>query len=365
MKKRVFCLLLVPLSCCFMALFSSCKLDNTKTEYSRRMLKNEIGQYFNNEYIGRAIWIDSNNCLFAFSPLSISEVNKEGHHKVYRYSVNNDEVDLIFDDELDGYFSNDESFYRVVNGNVLLVVGNSLLYFDSNYNYIKDKGIILEDGVFVCLSNDGQKAVILLNDKLYCANVESINNTIKAFDRYYGYLGNICFSADGNKIFQSVGTPEKTTIIDVFDIQTQTISHLTCLDSLSEDDYVGIGLLYPYDETHIMLRINGAEFTNFHDTYVLVDYTNDTCEVIHRSSSISEFSLDNASGTWELEKGEKIRVNIYPFNDKKISVELEEPLSNYGSTVWIDTYDYSFIYLNRISDNECNISVYIRDLEKL
>ena len=286
---------------------------------------------------------------------------------VYRYSADNNKFSVIFEGEVRGTFTTGQSSCCVMNDGFILMLEYELLFFDSDYKYLSSKTIRIEDNeiedneYFSCVSGSGGSALIKNDTTEYFVDLANPTERVKASKRYLGGIGHELITADDRTVLIPEGITGKTNGISVFDVETGGLSYLTCFDSFPEEDRIGVGIFYPYDETHAMLYINGTDYKDCHDTYALVDFVNDSYEIVYRTSDMWERPLPDASGTWTLEEkaSEKSKLTIYPFNSSRIIVGLEEAPTGLGGGVWINEKTYSFVYVYRLSENEFGVSVYV------
>ena len=362
--KRVFKSALLAALCISVLLISGCHAG-PRIKYERRGMTEEaiLSRFQGNEYFRNVFWIDGDNCLFAFSLVSYEEGHPPAPSAVYRWSASKNEVSLIFEGEVRGVFTPDQSSCRVTPDGFVLMLERELLFFDSDYNYLSEKTITLDgDEYFTCVSADGSTALIKDDFRIYYTELEKPAERTKVSGRYLGgCIGCELITADNKTVLTPEGNEGKTTGISVYDVETGALSHLSCLDSLREDDRIGEGMLYPYDDTHAMLVIGGAVYTDYHDTYALVDFVNDSCEVVYRTPDMEQHTLPDASGTWELKRNEEgDALVISPFDADPVSVALEEPHLDIGGAIWIDAGSLSFVYLHRSAESGASLSVYKR-----
>ena len=359
--KRFFKIALLAALCISVLLISGCHAG-PRVEYERREITDEaiLTRFNGNDYFRNVFWIDGDNCLFAFSLVSYEEGDPPAQSAVYRWSASENEVSLIFEGEVRGVFTPDQSSCRVTPDGFVLVLERELLFFDSDYKYLSEKTVALDgDEYFTCVSADGSAALIRDDFRLYYTGLESPAERKKVSGRYLGGMGYEMITADNKTVLTPEGNEGQTTGISVYAVETGALSRLSCLDSLPEDDLIGTGSLYPYDETHAMLVIGGAVYTDCHDTYALVDFVNDSCEVVYRTSDMERHPLPDASGTWKLERNEEgDALVVSPFDGDPVSVALEEPHLDIGGSVWVDGGSRSFVYLYRPSESGAILSAY-------
>ncbi|MBR5769163.1 MAG: hypothetical protein IKX98_03535 [Clostridia bacterium] len=359
--KRFFKIALLAALCISVLLISGCRAG-PRVEYERREITDEaiLTRFNGNDYFRNVFWIDGDNCLFAFSLVSYEEGHPPAPSAVYRWSASKNEVSLIFEGEVHGVFTPDQSSCRVTPDGFVLMLERELLFFDSDYKYLSEKTVTLEgDDCFSCVSADGSAALIKDNFRIYYTELENPSERTKVSGRYLGGIGHEPITADNKSVLVPEGNEGRTTGISVYDVETGALSRLSCLDSLPEDDLAGAGTLYLYDDTHAMLVIGGAVYTDCHDTYILVDFVNDTCEVVYRTSDMERHPLPDASGTWKLERNEEgDALVVSPFDAEPVSVALEEPHLDIGGSIWVDGGSRSFVYLYRPSGSGAILSAY-------
>lgn len=314
--------------------------------------------------------VDKDNYLIMFSP-NINYAPKSNEPApdkltLFRYNVPTDKTTKIYSSP-NPPAPEIYLFSTAADGSFFIYGAYHLLSFDKNFDLEHTINLTsdVEYDSLKAISPDGQNIVLVDNKKLYIAELSDTSKRTELSE--LNFMRDVTFSKDGTKVFQPVHSQGAYSLIgmEYVDIITGENKKLTCF---TEGEFNGMGAIYPYDETHMLVTVlQEGEYVGEGDLhFFLVDYENDTRQELfmrptcsgaapqilpsskgiythHRS--ISENPVDFIE--FELFNGETF---YFDFEDKRIR---NYALSENGESVFV-------IYENKDSENGFEAVIYTK-----